>query len=139
MIVWLILASSFLVMGACKHGNVPSGISAWRLYRKATCLEACGLPSWDSAMHLCCIPVEFAAKPDCRPPARYFPGSINVNPGALQYILTIKNICQMKCITSERCRNAGQKAANVCAHEYNKAAVIMAWKNIVIPLSAIRL
>ncbi len=32
-----------------------------------------------------CAPVEFAVQPDCRPPARYFPGGITVNPGGLQY------------------------------------------------------
>ena len=35
---------------------------------------------------LYCAPVEFAVQPDCRPPARYFPGDITVNPGGLQYI-----------------------------------------------------
>ena len=34
---------------------------------------------------LYCTPVEFAVQPDCRPPARYFPGGITVNPGGLQY------------------------------------------------------
>ncbi len=34
-------------------------------------------------------------------------------------ILTVENICQTKCITSERFCKTGQKAANVCAHEYN--------------------
>ncbi len=32
-----------------------------------------------------CALVEFAVQPDCRPPARYFPGGITVNPGGLQY------------------------------------------------------
>ncbi len=35
---------------------------------------------------LYCIPIEFAVQPDCRPPARYFPEGITVNPGGLQYI-----------------------------------------------------
>ncbi len=43
--------------------------------RRADLLEA----------YLYCAPVEFAVQPDCRPPARYFPGGITVNPGGLQY------------------------------------------------------
>ena len=39
-----------------------------------------------ASRHLYCAPVEFAVQPDCRPPARYFPGDITVNPGGLQYI-----------------------------------------------------
>ena len=38
---------------------------------------------------LYCTPVEFAVQPDCRPPARYFPGGITVNPGGLQYTMCI--------------------------------------------------
>ena len=38
-------------------------------------------------MNLYCTPVEFAVQPDCRPPARYFPEGITVNPGGLQYRL----------------------------------------------------
>ena len=34
---------------------------------------------------LYCTPIEFAVQPDCRPPARYFPEGITVNPGGLQY------------------------------------------------------
>ncbi len=30
-------------------------------------------------------PFKFAVRPDCRPPARYFPGDTTVNPGGLQY------------------------------------------------------
>jgi len=37
---------------------------------------------------LYCVPVKFAVQPDCRPPAKYFPGDITVNPGGLQYINT---------------------------------------------------
>ncbi len=45
---------------------------------------------WDEILAECrrvlyCTPVEFAVQPDCRPPARYFPGGITVNPGGLQY------------------------------------------------------
>ena len=40
---------------------------------------------------LYCAPVEFAVQPDCRPPARYFPGGITVNPGGLQYISRNRN------------------------------------------------
>ena len=36
-------------------------------------------------MYLYCTPIEFAVQPDCRPPARYFPEGITVNPGGLQY------------------------------------------------------
>ena len=39
-----------------------------------------------ASRHLYCAPVEFAVQPDCRPPARYFPGDITVNPGGLQYM-----------------------------------------------------
>ena len=38
---------------------------------------------WSGILY--CAPVEFAVQLDCRPPARYFPGGITVNPGGLQY------------------------------------------------------
>ncbi len=34
---------------------------------------------------LYCTPVKFTVWPDCRPPARHFPGCITVNSGGLQY------------------------------------------------------
>ena len=34
---------------------------------------------------LYCTPVKFAVQPDCRPPAKCFPGDATVNPGGLQY------------------------------------------------------
>ncbi len=40
-------------------------------------------------MYLYCTPIEFAVQPDCRPPARYFPEGITVNPGGLQYNLWV--------------------------------------------------
>ena len=36
-------------------------------------------------MNLYCAPVKFSVQPDCRPPARYFPRNITVNPDGLQY------------------------------------------------------
>ena len=36
-------------------------------------------------IYVYCTPVKFAAQPDCRPPASYFPEDTTVNPGNLQY------------------------------------------------------
>jgi hypothetical protein len=35
--------------------------------------------------NLYCAPVKVAVHPDCRPPAKHFPGDATVNPGGLQY------------------------------------------------------
>ena len=40
--------------------------------------------------YLYCAPVKYSVRPDCRPPARYFPGDTTVNPGGLQYIYCIR-------------------------------------------------
>ena len=47
------------------------------------------IPDLNSMYNIYCAPVEFAVQPDCRPPARYFPGGITVNPGGLQYSFSI--------------------------------------------------
>ncbi len=63
-----------------------TGLELDRIWRRDPDIEVTGVDLCQSMLDkLYCAPVEFAAQPDCRPPARYFPGSITVNPGGLQY------------------------------------------------------
>ena len=67
-----------------------------------------------------CAPVNFTAQPDCGPPARHFPRDTTVNPGGLQYILTIAKICQAARLTSE---SPGDIAAKFIAREHTSPAL----------------
>ncbi len=57
---------------------------------KAAERELASFRSGDAYVY--CTPVKFTVWPDCRPPARHFPGYITVNPGGLQY----KTPCKLR-------------------------------------------
>ncbi len=79
---------SVLHQAALSLGKIPVPVPILPLHQQIP-PSLCFLAICDQCLfcYLYCAPVKFAVQPDCRPPAKYFPGDTTVNSGGLQYMI----------------------------------------------------